>query len=167
MWFSRIKSYGIHFGGVCFTRRKTNERTSCSTSLRYLDAIAQPDRLPATLQRASSALTATGPVSERKARTLKASADPQGVPTKCAPGSEPIAANGPLSSSATNAKTDHKGGPCFPAYVRLRSRALYKVTVRSMQKRAKCSVCAWKILASSILFTKVAEIPTVYSQRMY
>ena len=47
-----------------------------------MDAIAQPDRLPATLQRASSALTATGPVSERNARTLKASVDPQGVPNE-------------------------------------------------------------------------------------
>ena len=47
-----------------------------------LDAIAHPGRVPATLQRASSALTATGPVSERNARTLKASVDPQGVPNE-------------------------------------------------------------------------------------
>ena len=130
-----------------FVHTKKNKRQTVPRIVRVRGiwkAIAQPDRLPATLQRASSALTATGPVSERKARTLKASADPQGVPTKCAPGSEPIAANGPISSSATNAKTDQNGrsgGPCFPAYVRLRSRALYKVTVRGAKASQMQRVC--------------------------
>ena len=113
MWFSRIISYGIHFGVCSHEEKQTVNGPRIVRVSGIWKAVAQPDRLPATLQRASSALTATGPVSERKARTLRASADPQGVPTNAAPGSESIAANGPLSSSATNAKTDHKRVPVF------------------------------------------------------
>ena len=97
--------------------------------------------MPAKLQGASSALTATGPVSEREVEDAQGVRGPAGGPNEVRAGQRIDSGQWTVIELRYQCENGPRGGPCFPAYVRLRSRALYKVTVRGAKASQMQRMC--------------------------
>ena len=106
-----------------------------------MKAVAQPDRLPATLQRASSALTATGPVSERNARTLKASVDPQGVPNEVRAGQRIDSGQWTVIELRYQCENGPQRGSLFSGLRQIALKGPVQVTVRGAKASQMQRVC--------------------------
>ena len=141
MWFSSIASYGIHFGLVSHEEKQT---ANGPRIVRVVVSESSCTARSAACNAPKSEQCAHGNGASERTEKRGRSRRPRtrrGGPNEVRAGQRTDSGQWTVIELRYQCENGPEGGPCFPAYVRLRSRALYKVTVRGARTSQMQRMC--------------------------